>query len=747
MTDEASPESAAFFAQMFWRDELRPEPIVALLGPHGSGKAEALAALSRQCASTVVHARLNFFEHDLDPIQAAAFVSFEMMRGWDSLRSAPTFHRFALGLLARNEELSSSRPLAKRQIRYLVKDYVANTPQGQTAKRMAEVTSASLDTTVKSLSHLTASPLRAAALADIRQKAKPVIGSLLQSAAELTISDARRYYSEIPEAESAKPNDALISLSRAQPDLAIKILLQALFADMAAHTLRYRQLNGKCSCKTPDGQPARRGHSHVWVLLVNGAETASGKVFLAALARARAQRARSGDFDPLLVIAARGTWDTTWQKRWREPSHPQTGPDLPQRPIPLLSQATYQHWAADNLSALAKGDQAAVWFPVWLDPLSRPQAMNIVPADTIVPGVRTIAHRLTGGHRSALLALRDQLGAMGSARGQGPMNPGALLVAASDSLAPLWRRWIEEALPSELLAALPRWPDVPQTAVAAAYLADRRTSGDEKIPRNLPDLQSTLGLLRTHLWITAFSTTSSRIGAVTGEAAPAVLHPWLERCLLAAISVAFPAALDTPDQAEDAEPTNSSADAWDYLFAILEAAHSADPDRTLYYELARWERPPEPGAVPSPGSVLGLVPEPARSSESIRGLPVVAAALTKAFNTEDHRDWLRRVDYITSAPCRRPLAMSTEAAYQKLTAGTEGRPVIQVATTSLVALLWLYRDPLTEHTEALDSRIRGSIERLKANSERLDVSALDEAVACFPVRPTRPARPDPVYSQ
>ena len=374
--------------------------------------------------------------------------------------------------------------------------------------------------------------------------------------------------------------------------------------------------------------------------------------------------------------------------------------------------------------------------------------MNIVPADTIIPGVRTIAHRMTGGHRGALLALLDQLGAMSSARGQGPMDPGALLVAASESLAPLWRNWIEKALPSELLAAMPRWPDVPQTAVAAAHLADRRISGDEKIPRNLPDLQNTLSLLRTHLWITTLSTMSSRIGAVTGEAgAPAVLHPWLERCLLAAISVAFPAAVDTPDQAENAEPTNSSADAWDYLFAILEAAHSADADRALYYELARWERPPEPGAVSSPGSVLRLFPEPARSTESIRGLPVVVAALTKTFNTEDHRDWLRRVDYITSAPCRWPLAMSTEAAYQKLTAGTEGRPVIQVATTSLVALLWLYRDPLTEHTQALDSKIRGSIERLKANSERLDVSALDEAVACFPVRPTRPARPDPVYSQ
>src|SRR5690242_11382951 len=99
MTDVADSVARTFLTQMLSRHGLQAEPIVALLGPRGAGKTPLLAALSQQCAGTVIHAAINFSAHDFDPIQAAAYISFEMMRGWETTRQDPSFHRFALGLL------------------------------------------------------------------------------------------------------------------------------------------------------------------------------------------------------------------------------------------------------------------------------------------------------------------------------------------------------------------------------------------------------------------------------------------------------------------------------------------------------------------------------------------------------------------------------------------------------------------------------------------------------------------------
>jgi hypothetical protein len=64
-------------------------------------------------------------------------------------------------------------------------------------------------------------------------------------------------------------------------------------------------------------------------------------------------------------------------------------------------------------------------------------------------------------------------------------------------------------------------------------------------------------------------------------------------------------------------------------------------------------------------------------------------------------------------------------------AGQDERAVTEVATAKLVALLWLYRDPLTEHTRRWDHEIRGSFLRLLSCSKRADTSALGEAADCF----------------
>jgi hypothetical protein len=737
MPDAASPEAGAFLRQMLWRRQLQAEPIVALLGPHGAGKGTALAGLSQECGGTVIHASLDLAAHDFDPIQAAAWISFELMRTWENTRRDPTFHRFALGLLARNEPLSSSRPLARRQVRDLVRQYVRDTPQGEAANRAAIAAGASLDVAVKSLGHLAGPPVMPAVLAGIRDNARPAIGSLFQRAVRLTIHDALDYYCAIPEAESAQPYDSLIQLSRASPDQAVKILLTALLADMAGNAQEHRPLRASCECVTPDGRPPERGHVHSWVLLVDGAQTPAGRSFLAGLAAARADRIRAGQLDPLLTVAACAQWDIDWHVRWCEPWSTSPRPGSGQQCIPLFSQATYEQWAAGSSAALAGGDRAAAWFPVWLDPLGPQRSARLVtPGATARDdlGLHRLAHRLTGGHLSALLALADQLAAVSSGTAGEVTVPSGVLVADMPARPPLWQRWARSNLPDALLSPASSWPAIPRTAAAAAYLADRQTAADQEVPGTVPDLQDVLDLLRQHLWISTFAAAPSRIRQVAAGGAdlPAALHPWLARCLLGAAATA-PRIRGQDGQPAAGQPPGP---AWAPLFTLLAraftgpsdepqdtAARALRADRELYYKLAL---------------------EAGRSraeDQSAGGFAAVVDALARSFNTEDHRIWVGRLDYVTSAPCRLPVSLSTEDAYATLMAGQDGHTVIEVATAKLVALLWLYQDPLTEHCARWDHEIYESFDRLRSGSRRVDTSALKEAAACFPPTPARPAAP------
>ena len=54
-----------------------------------------------------------------------------------------------------------------------------------------------------------------------------------------------------------------------------------------------------------------------------------------------------------------------------------------------------------------------------------------------------------------------------------------------------------------------------------------------------------------------------------------------------------------------------------------------------------------------------------------------------------------------------------------------------MATAKLLALLWLYSDPLTEHTRRWDGEIQECFTRLAHNSRLLDVSPLQQAAAAF----------------
>ncbi len=330
-------------------------------------------------------------------------------------------------------------------------------------------------------------------------------------------------------------------------------------------------------------------------------------------------------------------------------------------------------------------------------------------APLAAPVAASVVHALTGGHWGAALALQEQRESTPPDAETGvPERP--LPAAVDASGRPLWSRALETSLPEGLAAPAPGRTNPPPVVLAAGYLADMRTADDPRVPQDIADLPRSLELLRRNLWVSTFFHRPSRIREVGwGEAdRPPVLHPWLSRCALTALSAAAPAG--APAAAAQGE---RPADPWHDVFtrqaralASLAATHNgsgpAREEQQLFYDLALGKFAP------------------------------VAEALAGRFD-RDHRAWVRLLDYLASAPCRLVHEQSAQESYALLLAGIEqsGRDVVAVATAKLLALLWLYNDPLTERSRRWDAQIEEGFERLSHNSRLLDVSALQQAGALF----------------
>ncbi|GGT04418.1 hypothetical protein GCM10010286_31910 [Streptomyces toxytricini] len=708
----------AFLRNMIWRRPGQRQPVVALLGPRMSGKSSLLRAVSQGCGSTVVHAHLDFHENPVDPVSAAALTAFQMMRGWDTLRRGPVFHRFALGLLALNEELDPDRARATDQIRGLIQQYTRNTRRGRFASRLEEAVDATMDIVATGvLSPLVSGPRETASAA--RERARPVIGSLLQGPARWGLRDALRWHVGIPEAEAAGSVDALIRLSSASRSAVVAPLMAAFLADAKDQAERHPALRSACSCEIPEPERARGRHDHAWVLLVDGAQTPAGRRFLSALVAARLRNAQSepgaaAAADPVVVLAACDQWQPEWTTRWCEPWRTTPLPDTPQRRIPLLSRASRTVWTRQDGAGAAPDAASAAhyWYPVWLDPMPEERAGAVADDGALLaaPVPAPVVHALTGGHWGAVLAVQEQRA--GTSPDADAAERGRPLPAAVDADGrPLWSRALEACMPEGLAVPAGPWTAPPPAVLAAAYLADMRTADDPRVPPEIADLPRSLELLRRNLWVSTFFHRPSLIREVGwGEAdRPAVLHPWLSRCALTALSAAGAAG-----PAEPADPAaHAASDPWREVFARqshalapLAAAHGgpapAREEQQLFYDLCLGDFAP------------------------------VAEALANRFD-RDHRAWVRLLDYLASAPCRLVQERPAHEAYAGLLAGIErsGRDVVAVATAKLLALLWLYNDPLTERSRRWDAQIEEGFERLAHNSRLLDVSALQQAGALF----------------
>jgi hypothetical protein len=660
--------------------------MVALLGPSGSGKSTALQALSRECGGTVVHARLDFAEHpDLDPIAAAAFVAFSLMRGWTNLRRRPVFHRLGLSLLALNEQLDSSRDVAQAQIKGLIQQYLQRQPLVRFGERVPDVlfTAAEVANAVGGI---------AVPNTDIvRDRAKPVIGALLRSAARVGLRGAMSYHRRVPETEDASTVDWLIALSTGPRTNAVDYVMRALLADIEAFVRDHPPASAPCDCLVPE-DARDRSHDHVWLLLLDNVRSTAGEQFVQALIKARQRRfdvppGTTPECDPLLVVTAVDRWRPAWGQWWREPWQTKS---LGRRPIRVFSEADRGQWARHARDA-PRTNTAAGWYPVWLDPVS---GDGVAGPRAGLPWNRADVAALASGHPAAMNELESALDEV-ALRADGDPLPATILDVRDDEGSPLWERAARAALPG-LLPADRTWQEIPAAVVVAARLSEPARRGDDLPVERFPDATRTQRELRTHLWISTFAARPSPLWRVSrgDEEHPAALHPWLSRCLLAGLA---------------ADSTGAGPSTWDRLFA---EPFDTDPDpgRTLFRHLAQ-------------GRFTAVVKE-----------------LVDMFDAIDHLAWVRLLDDATSAPCRLPHREPFAVSHHRLVPDhVPGRTAVEAAVTSLTALLWLCRDPLAmpvvPHNGSKQApwheKIQTDFGKLANLSARADVSALEQAAGQF----------------
>ncbi|MBV9010733.1 MAG: hypothetical protein JO272_01570 [Pseudonocardiales bacterium] len=510
----------------------RPQPVVVLLGPVGSGKSEALKSISRACGAEVVHALVDFPQNDPaaagpTTVETLARVAFELSRGWKPRPRRARFTRFTLGLIAARTSLDEqSRDAAKKALSILIEKGTHNPRADRVIDELVDP--------ARSAGVLPALP------AEIIKKSLPLVIRFLGGG---HVRKAKRWHADIPQAEGATPLDALVALSRANLTTITEWLTAAFLADVRESHLRIAKPDrfSRCSCPNPD----QARHWHNWVLLLDNIDHPGGARFVGDLIAARDRHLwqHPGEHDPLLVVATSGRWDPHWGTGWRAPwrSPLDAGPA---RPVPRCHEASYEHWAGQESEA-----PRSPYYPVLLDPLTIDEIAHILKISTDTPEC-ILAHRATGGLPAAVGLLkgllRDQQFKSGARDVLAPADPDRTDADPwRKRLAELRLGWhLTDVGIEEIIAAAPFITAPWLIPPAAAILISR------------PHVGLILTELRTALWTTA----PQQEGATPnyGE-----LHPWLARTLMSALarngtcySEQFEALLNEPDTLSD--PTRTA---------------------------------------------------------------------------------------------------------------------------------------------------------------------------------------------
>ncbi|MBV9139384.1 MAG: hypothetical protein JO115_00405 [Pseudonocardiales bacterium] len=262
--------SVVLTQRLLWHRALggpsRPQPVVVLLGPVGSGKSTALRSISAACGAEVVHALVDFQPAEpaaAEPttVETLARIAFELSRTWKA-RPRARFTRFTLGLIAVQTSLDEhNRDRAKETLRASINDL---THSPRTQRVVADLLNNALDV-AKSADVLTA---------PTAEIVRALLPRLIRTVARWPVRRAERWHADIPEAEGATPLDALVALNRSTPTEITEWLTAAFLADVRESHPRMAAADrfSRCSCPQPD----KTRHWHNWVLLLDNIDHPGG---------------------------------------------------------------------------------------------------------------------------------------------------------------------------------------------------------------------------------------------------------------------------------------------------------------------------------------------------------------------------------------------------------------------------------------------------------------------------------------
>jgi hypothetical protein len=653
----------------------RPQPVVVLLGPVGSGKSAALKSISEACGAEVVHALVDFHHDELaaagpSTVETLTRVAFELSCRWKA-RPGARFTRFTLGLIAVQASLKEqSRDEAKETLRVLIKDFTRS-------PRVERVIVGRVDRLVD------AAQGAGVLLALPGEIIRTLLPPLIRTVTRRPVRKAKRWHADFTEAQGATPLDALVSLSRAKPTDITDWLTAAFLADIRESHPRMAAPDrlSRCSCPNPD----KSRHWHNWVLLLDNIDHPGGTKFVTDLLAARERHLwqHPDEHDALLVVATSGRWDSHWESRWRAPWHSALGDTGRARTVPLCREAItgtgpYGHWAGHASEA-----PRSPYYPVLLEPLAIDETARILEINRRAPEC-ILAQRATGGLPAAVHLLKGLLRDRQFQPGDRQLQPGARDVFGSAdparSGADLWR---------ERLAGLRLAQHLPDVGIDEFVTAAPFATAPWLIPHDATSLISRphvgriLTELRTALWSIA-----PKQGGVTpnyGE-----LHPWIARTLVSALA------------RRDTAPDHPSYT--DQFEALLNDPDTlGDPARKAYCQLA-----------------LGRIGE-------------VVDAFEASFDNGPHQEWIDRLELVTRAPDALPLGRSCGELYEQLvTTNVEEMPRRRSPAgntiTRLITARWLVANPFAMPDRALLDIIRNAYgNELPPLSRRPDVAALYEA--------------------
>jgi hypothetical protein len=670
-------EIAAFVRDCWRRKSARPLPLVVLLGRPGSGKTHALDHFAH-VASGGITARIDFAPlPDRRPYEMAVLLAFQLARKHPGVHP-PRFPRLMLGLLALNlhDLPTDDREDARRQLKAALSSARSNTVAGAAETAGGVIDNLGLSPVpnlevaagllVRGFTHLPATTVLNRALASYG-------GGSARAGVEALIDLNQR-------AHSGNATDA---------DLVDRALCQVFLDDLTASF-------------------ARRGRLYNCLALLDNIDRPHVTRFLDMLCRIRAEKARSGTYDPLLIVATAATTRAV----------PGPGDGSPDDPYIRQSDAlSHRAWCPRP-----EGPPPDWWCPVRLRDLEEVEVTLEAtryeserarsagrPQAWVLPGATPLIHRLTYGHPWSVRTLHDVLAALreGTAPTDGDLRnllrarpPGGGAPVADLVHSRLVEGLTEDQREAALWVAAAR---TPRAAVNAGLLNDQPEHARDTLTR---ELRERLWLSRRvpedahtrggrgpsgYLLPAAGSRGESDLDS-TFDPQP-VLHPWLRLLLLERLSA----------------PPSGSLGRWRALHTRLADWHARQhqPLDCLYHRLARGE------------------------------LQAVVDHLTPGVGAADLVPWLRELYHITAAPMYRawlsdepPRRQATEVARELAPAAyadqTLGRPLAE-----LCAALWLAGDPrnrLPLGNPELNHKISAMLRQVAAVADADADTLLDEAI-------------------